>query len=215
MVGGRVDEFVTESGAALAGPVGGGSISASDPRCVAVARAAGSARDRSRHSSRSSGADRRRTGGRTALGRRGAKSNTVDELRAGGGAGHPRRFPVTGPYSERKLGALAWILRRRRSRSRRRRHAVASPVPAVEFAGLVPAAASELPFAQAQALWLVDVCGCTYADAAAEVRTTRGDIVRRVAGGREALCRRVPALAWHGEDRQRGCGLRGDGLEER
>lgn len=88
-------------------------------------------------------------------------------------------------------------------------------MPAAEIAALVRAAASELPFAHAQALWLVDVCGCTYTDAAAEASTTRGSIVRRVAGGRKALRRRVPAVACAGLTHRRGYGCRGDRLEER
>ena len=44
--------------------------------------------------------------------------------------------------------------------------------------------ADELPFRQAQSLWLVDVCGCSYDQAAAEMRIDRVDLAASVAAGR-------------------------------
>lgn len=89
--------------------------------------------------------------------------------------------------------AIGWsgmtrVVRRCAGRSLLRKSAGASPLPEpADIAQLVRAAAGELPFPQAQALWLVDVCECSYADAAEEARTTRESIVSRVRCGRGAL----------------------------
>ena len=48
-------------------------------------------------------------------------------------------------------------------------------------------AAAELPIDQARAVWLVDVCGYRYDDAAAALRVDRTDIAARVAMGRRAI----------------------------
>lgn len=47
--------------------------------------------------------------------------------------------------------------------------------------------ADRLPFLLAQALWLVDVCGCSYREAAEELSTTPEVIGRRVAAGRAEI----------------------------
>jgi DNA-directed RNA polymerase specialized sigma24 family protein len=97
------------------------------------------------------------------------------------------------------------VLRRRTGRSTSQGSSPGLPTlpSGSDIAQSVRAAAGELPFPQAQALWLVDVCGCSYAEAAAEARTTREGIVRRVASGREALRRRVPAVAHVGPENSR------------
>jgi predicted DNA-binding protein (UPF0251 family) len=47
--------------------------------------------------------------------------------------------------------------------------------------------ADELPFRQAKSLWLVDVCGCSYDQAAAEMRIDRADLAASVAAGRTSI----------------------------
>lgn len=84
-----------------------------------------------------------------------------------------------------------------------------------DIARSVRSAAGELPFRQAQALWLVDTCGCSYDDAAAEAGTTPGWIVRRVAGGRKELRRRVPAVSYIGLEYLRPLDDHGDPYEDR
>lgn len=54
----------------------------------------------------------------------------------------------------------------------------------VAFANQVRKATERLPFDQAYALWLVDVCGCTYDQAANETNTSRTTVAERVADGR-------------------------------
>ncbi len=61
-----------------------------------------------------------------------------------------------------------------------------SSVDAV-FAYRVRVAASGMPFEQAQALWLVDVCNCTYDEAAAEASVSRDEIVARIVDGRRFI----------------------------
>jgi DNA-directed RNA polymerase specialized sigma24 family protein len=61
-------------------------------------------------------------------------------------------------------------------------------VPAnTNFGDAVRRAASRLPFDEAQALWLVDVCGSSYEHAADEARTTGSVIANRVAEGRRSI----------------------------
>ncbi len=47
--------------------------------------------------------------------------------------------------------------------------------------------ADGLGFAEARALWLVDVCGCNYAEAATEMRISRDELAAFVAGGRTRI----------------------------
>lgn len=54
-------------------------------------------------------------------------------------------------------------------------------------------AAAELPIDQARAIWLVDVCGCRYDDAAAALQIDRDDLAARVAMGRRAIVSSVGA----------------------
>ncbi len=59
------------------------------------------------------------------------------------------------------------------------------------FADAVLEAADLLPADQAHALWLVDVCGCSYAQGAAETETTPGKFGRRVRSARNKIHRAV------------------------
>ncbi|NNF63098.1 MAG: sigma-70 family RNA polymerase sigma factor [Acidimicrobiia bacterium] len=52
-------------------------------------------------------------------------------------------------------------------------------------------AASELPIREAEAIWLVDVCGCTYAQAAEEARTSPQTISSLVSRARPAIRRNM------------------------
>lgn len=54
-------------------------------------------------------------------------------------------------------------------------------------------AAAELPIDQARAIWLVDVCGCRYDDAAAALQIDRDDLAARIAMGRRAIVSSVGA----------------------
>ena len=47
--------------------------------------------------------------------------------------------------------------------------------------------ASELPFEESHALWLIDVCGCSYASAATQACVDADTIRSRVANGRHRL----------------------------
>ena len=51
----------------------------------------------------------------------------------------------------------------------------------------VRAALSQLPHTQARALWLVDVCGASYAQVAAETSVDRRSVIREVRGARHAI----------------------------
>lgn len=51
----------------------------------------------------------------------------------------------------------------------------------------VRAATASLPFEEAHAIWLVDVCGCSYADAAIQSCTDVESIRRRVDQGRRRV----------------------------
>lgn len=51
--------------------------------------------------------------------------------------------------------------------------------------------AADLPLDEARALWLVDVCGLTYAHAAREATTTPGTIAMLVSSGRTRLRSRL------------------------
>lgn len=51
----------------------------------------------------------------------------------------------------------------------------------------VRAAVSKLPFAQAQAVWLVDVCGAPYAQIADETGADRRSVTRHVNCARHAI----------------------------
>lgn len=121
------------------------------------------------------------------------------------------------PHLGTGLAIVARVLRRWTGRSAPQWRAPGPPnLPGgSDFARSVRAAAGELPFPQAQALWLVDVCGCSYAEAAAEARTTRESILCRVAGGREALRRRDPAVAHVGPASSRRLDGHGGPQEER
>lgn len=55
------------------------------------------------------------------------------------------------------------------------------------FAQQVRRAIHGLCFEQAQALWLIDVCNCSYAEAAAEAAISRDELAARVATGRRAV----------------------------
>ena len=70
----------------------------------------------------------------------------------------------------------------------RLRNRMAEKVPGSRnFEDVVRVSSGELCFEQAQALWLVDVCGCSYDEAALEARTGRQQIASRVAGGRQLI----------------------------
>lgn len=47
--------------------------------------------------------------------------------------------------------------------------------------------AEELAFSEAKALWLVDVCGSSYAEAATEMRVSRDELAAFVSGGRTQI----------------------------
>lgn len=53
--------------------------------------------------------------------------------------------------------------------------------------GFVRRTAAELPFEESHALWLVDVCGCSYADAARQSCVDADTIRARIASGRQRL----------------------------
>jgi predicted DNA-binding protein (UPF0251 family) len=55
------------------------------------------------------------------------------------------------------------------------------------FVNQVRNATERLPFDQAHALWLVDVCGCTYDQVAHETNTSRTTIAGRVDNGRQSV----------------------------
>jgi len=59
------------------------------------------------------------------------------------------------------------------------------------FADAVFVAVDTLPIDQAQALWLVDVCGCSYQQAAIEASANQAAIARRVRRGRETVRHRI------------------------
>ena len=65
-----------------------------------------------------------------------------------------------------------------------------------DFDQVVRGAVAAMPFEQAQALWLVDVCGCGYDQAAQEVLTTRTVLGERVAQGRRFIrsCLEAPRI---------------------
>ena len=50
-------------------------------------------------------------------------------------------------------------------------------------------AAALLPFEQARAVWLVDVCGCDYAEASTHIGTTKDQVATYVADGRVEIRR--------------------------
>lgn len=52
-------------------------------------------------------------------------------------------------------------------------------------------AASQLPIREAEAIWLVDVCGCSYTQAAAEARTSPQTIACLVSRARPAIRRNM------------------------
>lgn len=60
-----------------------------------------------------------------------------------------------------------------------------------DFAEDVRSSAAALPYEQATTLWLVDVCGCTYVEAAIEMRSSRTDVEHHVAAGRQSLRREL------------------------
>lgn len=60
-----------------------------------------------------------------------------------------------------------------------------------DFTASVRAAADDLPLELAQALWLVDVCGCTYANGAGEVGIDRAAFATRVRDARQSIHRAV------------------------
>lgn len=51
----------------------------------------------------------------------------------------------------------------------------------------VRAAVCNLPFTQARALWLVETCGCTYAQVAAETGADRQSVARDISDARTAI----------------------------
>lgn len=59
------------------------------------------------------------------------------------------------------------------------------------FAHDVRAAADRLPFRQAHAVWLVDVCGLTYAEAATEIGTTPERFAKRLHAARTTIRKAV------------------------
>jgi DNA-directed RNA polymerase specialized sigma24 family protein len=66
------------------------------------------------------------------------------------------------------------------------------PTHAITDDGLVErvrAAADQLPVEQAHALWLVDVCGATYAEGATEIGVTPTAFASRVHSARDAIRR--------------------------
>ena len=61
----------------------------------------------------------------------------------------------------------------------------------------VRSAVDELPIEQAQAVWLVDVCSCSYDEAAREVGISRTQLCARVAEGRRFVRYAIePAASW-------------------
>lgn len=88
-----------------------------------------------------------------------------------------------------------------RSRAHRQKLALPTGLPAKppsraadhEFADRVRTAAAAMPFEQAQALWLVDVCRCSYDQAAAEAAVPRAEIVDRVSQGRRTVRHQLTA----------------------
>lgn len=52
---------------------------------------------------------------------------------------------------------------------------------------VVADAVAELPAVEAHALWLVDVCGCSYLEGALEMRIDRDTFSRHVRSGRRRL----------------------------
>ncbi len=70
--------------------------------------------------------------------------------------------------------------------ARRRSSQPVAPESA-SFDRLVQSASAELPFSEAQAVWLVDVCHCSYDEAAHEAHTSRDEIAIRVAAGRMSI----------------------------
>lgn len=97
----------------------------------------------------------------------------------------PRLRRVIGPAGQSDSAAAKTASAERR---RPRALAVADRSPADELlARRVQAIATRLPFLLVQALWLVDVCGCTYRQAAEELSTTPEAIGRRVAAGRTQI----------------------------
>lgn len=56
-----------------------------------------------------------------------------------------------------------------------------------ELDAAIKRAAANLPYDDAQALWLVDVCGHRYGTAAKEAGTSTGELADRVRSGREQI----------------------------
>jgi hypothetical protein len=69
-----------------------------------------------------------------------------------------------------------------------RRGEESAAIPAVPTAR---EAAGELPMEQAAAVWLVDICGSSYADAAVELGCSREVIATSVAAGRVQIRQRL------------------------
>lgn len=65
--------------------------------------------------------------------------------------------------------------------------AKATSVRQSEFDKAVRTAASDLAYEQAQAVWLVDVCGCDYEHAAAETQSSKREVADRVRAGRHQI----------------------------
>jgi hypothetical protein len=59
--------------------------------------------------------------------------------------------------------------------------------PVDRFEGRLTAAMDRLPILLAHVLWLIDVCGCTYETAAAELGTSPAEVERLVAEARHQL----------------------------
>lgn len=76
-----------------------------------------------------------------------------------------------------------------------RRHAEPSPTNRQTgddaFAHDVRVAADRLPFRQAHAVWLIDVCGLTYAEAATEIGTTPERFAKRLHTARTTIRKAV------------------------
>lgn len=62
-----------------------------------------------------------------------------------------------------------------------------SPAEHDTFEAAVRHAADRLPLDQTHAVWLVDVCGLTYAEAAAETRTTPNRFAKRLHTARTTI----------------------------
>lgn len=52
---------------------------------------------------------------------------------------------------------------------------------------LIRTTAAELPIDQARAIWLIDMCGCSYDEAAATMGVTRDELATEVTSARQAI----------------------------